>query len=329
MTTEAPDGIAVILGSVNVDTFIYVDDFPAPGETILAGRGEVGLGGKGANQAVAASLLGTRVDFIGRVGDDGFADYVRQQFDAFGIDGQALAASTASPTGAAYITVNAQGENTICVVSGANVEIETTDVENLVERSAASAQGRELIALAQGETAGALTDAFARECRSRGIRFVLNLAPFLRLDDDTMRLADPLIVNEGEAGQLLESVFGQTDPLDSVESAKSAAKLLAERLCPSVVITLGADGAVAAGNGECWHQPAPVPKKVVDTTGAGDAFVGAVVSVLARGDSLREAVRWGVAAGSIAVERRGTTLAYPTLAQLEQSLPTATFVGAR
>lgn len=318
----------MILGSVNVDTFIYVDEFPAPGETILAMGGDMGLGGKGANQAVAASLLGTPVEFIGQVGHDGFADYIRGQFDAYGIDGQTLATSDSYPTGAAYITVNSAGENTICVVSGANTGIEPQDVQARVRQRFEANHENGTIALAQGETDIRLTETFAHECSSRGARFVLNLAPFVALSQATLHLANPLIVNEGEARQLLESVIGEYETLTGVESAQTAAQILAARVSPSVIITLGADGAVAAEGDSSWHQPAPVPEKIEDTTGAGDAFVGAVVSVLARGDSLREAVRWGVAAGSIAVERRGTTSSYPTLAQLELSLLSHTPVGA-
>lgn len=313
-------GHAIILGSINVDNFIYVDSFPEPGETVLATDGDAGLGGKGANQAVAASLLGTKIHFIGQVGHDSAADYVREEFEAFGIEGRSLLVSDDWPTGGAHITVNNHGENTICVVSGANTHISPKDVEAGVERALQAAGGDRLVALAQGETQADITSIFAAACAAGGARFVLNLAPFVRLDDKTLRLADPLIVNEGEARMVLQAILGSYGQLDGVESAVLAAEALAATVASSVIITLGSDGAVVAADGESWHQPSPTPERVVDTTGAGDAFVGSVVAVLARGESLREAVRWGVAAGSSAVERRGTTDAYPTLAHLNQNV---------
>lgn len=320
-TIGDPHGSAIILGSVNVDNFIYVDAFPEPGETILATGGNIGLGGKGANQAVAASMLGTKVTFIGQVGQDAAAEFVRRQFEDFGVGGKDLLVSEDAPTGSAYITVNKRGENTICVVSGANAHISHEDVDVAVEQVFGTDAGTRVVSLAQGETRVELTEFFAAKCAAKGVRFVLNLAPFVSLNDATLGLADPLIVNEGEALRVLQSIHGTHDELEGVDSAVAAARLLGETVSRSVVITLGSDGAVVAEGGESWHQPSPMPRRVIDTTGAGDAFVGAVVAVLARGETLREAVRWGVAAGSTAVERRGTTESYPRLEQLEKRIP--------
>lgn len=320
-------GSAIILGSINVDNFIYVDDFPEPGETVLAQGGDTGLGGKGANQAVGASLLGAKVCFLGQVGMDSSADYVRKQFGNFGIDDKFLSVTREWPTGRAFITVNKAGENTICVASGANVHLSLDALgKRTVEAFDDISDGR-VVALAQGETDPKATQVFAAACAERGTRFILNLAPFVDIDGETLRMANPLIVNEGEALMVLASTAGLDDGIDGVESAKAAAEKLSSLVASSVVITLGSDGAVAAEGQESWHEPSPTPARVVDTTGAGDAFVGAVVAVLARGESLREAVRWGVAAGSAAVEHLGTTDSYPTLAGLKgQMVPAAASV---
>ncbi|WP_427018271.1 ribokinase [Pseudarthrobacter sp. P1] len=326
-TTTTRTGSAVVLGSINIDNFIYVQAFPEPGETILAQGGTAGLGGKGANQAVAASLFGTTVHFVGQVGRDGGADFVRDRLEGFGIASTLLMTSPDAPTGAAYITVNASGENTIAVVSGANADIDAAQLGETVGRVLAQTTAPATVALAQGETSAAATAAFVRQCHAHGVRVVINLAPAIALPADVLRLADPLIVNEGEARILLDRFAGRGVPLTDPESAAAAAQTLAAMVAASVVITLGPDGAVGADGAGVWHQPSPVPEAVVDTTGAGDAFVGALVSLLAAGASLREAVRWGVAAGSAAVGKRGTTTAYPTRGELATVLANSSGVA--
>lgn len=321
-------GCVVVLGSANVDYSAYVDALPAPGETVLARGGAVGLGGKGANQAVAASLAGADVHLIGRVGRDSAATLVRERLRSFGVSAEHLAESDAA-TGAAYITVDAAGENTITVVSGANADPDAAGLAatlgRIVRDAASPAPGGTVVGLAQGERPAALVQAFARLCERHDVRFVLNLAPVIPLDDDTIRLSDPLVVNEVEAQALMiarvagtASVAAAGDPADAasvvtVDQARDVARrLVAEGAARSVVITLGAAGAVAAdGDGRVWHQPSPRVGPVVDTTGAGDAFVGVLCARLAGSADLADAVRWAVAAGSAATTRPGTTASYP------------------
>lgn len=322
-------GDVIVLGSINVDHSIYVDAFPEPGETILAQAGAKGLGGKGANQSVAASLLGARVHLLGRVGDDDAAGYIRSRLEHFGIDAARLAVSADHASGAAYITVESSGENTVAVVSGANADIDTDalghafdGVLGAVGRSAggsgAGGSGAaEVIALAQGETPAEMTAAFAARCKDAGVRFAVNLAPAIDLNPATIALADPLIVNEGEARAVNDRLGSASVPIDSTDGALTAARqMLADGIAASIVITLGADGAVVAGPDGAWHQPSPAPTGIVDTTGAGDAFVGALVALLSGGSDLREGVRWAVGAGSAAVTRKGTTDSYPDRATL-------------
>lgn len=323
-------GDVIVLGSINVDHSIYVDAFPQPGETVLANGGAKGLGGKGANQAVAAALLGARVRLLGRVGDDDAAGFVRSRLGYFGISDTDLIVSQAA-TGAAYITVEASGENTVAVVSGANTDVDpdglarafdaatdepATDGAAATGAAGAHDSATHAVGLAQGETSKEMTAAFAAHCRAAGIRFALNLAPAIDLDRDTIALADPLIVNEGEARELLQR-FDHDIDLNTVDDARQAAeRMLAAQIATSVIITLGSDGAVAAAGDRVWREPSPQPETVVDTTGAGDAFVGAVVAVLSGGRDLADAVRWAVAAGSKAVATKGTTDSYPSADEL-------------
>lgn len=308
IAAERPEpraGRVVVVGSANVDTTLRVKTFPAPGETVLGAAEELGLGGKGANQAVAAALLGAHVDFIGAIGGDAHGRLVRDELGASGIDTSATLVTDTAPTGAAYITVNGSGENTIVVVPGANALLapESLDQARVGERLRRSAPGR-TIGLSQGEVPPGAIAAFAVLCRDAGVRFVLNLAPAVPIPQETLALADPLIVNEGEAAQLLGVTGAELrEPLAVVAR-------LARDVARSAVITLGARGAVVSEGPGVWHTDAPRVADVVDTTGAGDAFVGALAAALAQGASLAEAVVLGVEAGSAAVRERGTTAAY-------------------
>lgn len=318
--STALTGRVIVMGSVNCDQFVYVDEFPVPGETILARGGAVGLGGKGANQAVVASRLGSTVSFIGQIGDDASGKFVTEQLERFGVSSQLVMTSASSPTGSAHITVSASGENTVAVISGANGDLLPADVANSVYHALQDSKGCPPVGLAQGETSVLVTETFAGLCAENDVRFVLNLAPVVGISTEVLQLADPLIVNEGEARSLIETHFYVTLELNTSEDAVTAASLLAGTTCRSVIITLGAAGAVAADGERVWHQASAHPERVVDTTGAGDAFVGAVVAVLASGGDLAEAVRYGAAAGSLAVTKTGTTDSYPSLDEVNDLL---------
>ena len=291
-----------VVGSINQDSFVYVESFPKAGETVLAKDGATGLGGKGANQAIAAALLGASVSFVGAVGTDAAGSSALAALSADGVATDTIEARDDAATGAAYITVDAAGENTIIVHSGANAVVTGADVDAALARVDAPA-----LVLAQGELPAVAVDAAAAWATAHAVRFVLNLAPVIEVAPATLSAADPLVVNEGEAAELL----GQ--------ASDDPAGELAARLGTSVVVTLGAAGASVAADGRTWTQPSPKPAAVIDTTGAGDAFVGAVAAALAAGHPLEYAVRVGVAAGSFAVQAGGTTTSYPrdtTLAAL-------------
>jgi ribokinase len=283
----------IVLGSANRDLTALVPRHPEPGETILGDRLATGTGGKGANQALAAARAGASPLFVAAIGTDAAGDDVLADLTAGGVDVSAIARVENEPTGVALITVSEQGENTIVVVPGANWML---DVSAAAERIARSAT-LDTVLLAQLEIPIDVVKAGAEAVAAADGRFVLNLSPSRDVPAGLLALADPLVVNESEAS-LLAGV-----PVDSADQALSAAAVLAQT-CRSVVVTLGGDGVVLADDVGVRHFPAErVP--VIDTTGAGDAFVGALVAVLAEGGALESAVHAGIAAGAAAVQYVG------------------------
>jgi ribokinase len=249
-----------VVGSANIDHTVVVDRWPAPGETLLATDSFVAVGGKGANQAVAAARAGADVDFVGAVGPDG--DQVIAALTARGVRTTHVSRSP-RPTGSALITLGPGGDNMIVVASGAN-----DDVVAPVTIGG--------VALVQLEIPLNVVRQVAERCD----RFILNLSPIRDVPDDVLAAADPLIVNEAEAAAVDLSIP------------------------KSVVITLGAAGAEVRDATGTRRYEAPTVD-VVDTTGAGDAFAGALAATVAAGADLDTAVRAGVAAGSAAVQYRG------------------------
>jgi len=300
--TGSPGAILVV-GSVNADLVIGVDRRPSAGETVLGSDLVVYPGGKGANQAVAAARLGAAAGFVGHVGDDSFGEMLRGGLDTAGVDIRHLVTSPGS-SGVALITVGPDGDNTIIVSPGANGRLTAADVE-----AARPAFEVARVVSAQLEVPLAAVAAAAGLSKAVGARFVLNLSPPAVIPGELLAAADPLVVNEHEAAFLLGGARPEEDP------GRQAAALL--RLGPrSVVITLGAAGAyVAEGSGDGTLVPSPnVP--VIDTTGAGDAFTGALAWRLSVGDSLPDAARLAARVGAAAVTGHGAQSSYPTPEQV-------------
>ena len=291
------------MGSINQDFVLKVERRPKPGETVTDAVLSTHNGGKGANQAAAAALLGASVALLGRVGDDGFGGPLVQALEEKGVDTALIEEAPGSATGTAFVTVTEDGENSITVAPGANRRLTPEDVD-----AACGAIAGAAVLVAQMEV--------PRECVARavevadevGTRAILNLAPPFGLPRAVLGGLDPLVVNEHEAAFLLgESVEG----VEGVGAALAAASELLALGPKSAVVTVGADGAVFAEGDDAGHVPAP-EAEVVDTTGAGDAFVGALALRLAREASLKEAVSYAVRAGSAAVTRGGAQGALPT-----------------
>ncbi|MFS0795370.1 ribokinase [Microbacterium sp. 1P10AE] len=286
----------VVVGSINADETLPVASWPVPGETaLLTGPVLRGLGGKGANQAVAATLAGADVALVGAVGQDATGNDALRSLRGHGVDVDGVRTVPGS-TGRALIVVDPRGENLILVDPGANAVIDAEMV-----REAAGHWAAETVVLVQGEVSRAVIDAVAAACRAVGARFVLNLAPFVEVGGDTLATADPLVVNEIEAAQL------------GIDPTAEAGALPA---C-SLVVTLGADGAVVRTAAGTQRLPAR-SVEVVDTTGAGDAFVGTLAARLAAGADLATSAAVATQAAAYAVAHRGAAASYGTREQIER-----------
>lgn len=295
----------VTVGSLNMDLVVRVPHHPVPGETILGHSYSTFEGGKGANQAVAAARAGGSVRMIGRVGRDAYGDRLVESLMAAGVESSVLRSDT--PTGVAFIAVDEHGQNNIIVAPGANSELLAEDL------------GAELFAgasavLLQLETPLPTVLEAARLGRTAGAHVVLNVAPAQLLSAEQLRDVTVLLVNELEAALLLGSSAEQV----SREPGVAARQLTG--LVDSVVITLGATGAVwAARDGSSGEQPA-FKVSAVDTTGAGDCFAGSLAVALAGGSPLPEAVRFGAAAAALAVTRPGAQPGMPNRTEIVELL---------
>lgn len=283
----------IVLGSANTDYTVVVDRHPEPGETLLGSDVVVATGGKGANQALAAARAGGMPIFIGAVGDDAGGRAMLDALGSGGVDVSSVARLADAPTGVALITVSRDGENTIVVAPGANGHLDPDAVVATIAPLAVPGA----VLLSQLEVPLDVVQAAATTVAQTGGRVVLNLSPARGIPDALLSLCDPLVVNESEARAVGAASF--TD----VAGALEAARALAAR-CRSVIVTLGGDGAVWCDGAASGHVAAP-RVEVVDTTGAGDAFVGAVSAELADGAELAAAVEAGVRSGAAAVQWRG------------------------
>nr|WNW36886.1 ribokinase [Streptomyces sp. Li-HN-5-13] len=292
-----------VVGSVNRDLVLTVEDLPRPGETVLA-RGFVeGVGGKGANQAVAAARLGSQVRLVARVGADG--EPIRRVLAAEGVDLDAVLTAPDAGTGIASVVVDRAGENTIVVNAGANAVLSVEDLPQWLARTPGE------VVLVQHEVAAEVVAAAVLRAREQGGTVVLNPAPARPVAPAVLAAVDVLVPNLGELAALLGA-----EPA----SGLAAARALLERAdlpCGAVVVTLGADGALIKQPGRpAVHLPAPVVD-AVDTVGAGDSFCGALADALARGADLPAAAARAVRAASLAVTGLGAQSSMPYAAQLD------------
>jgi ribokinase len=299
-----------VIGSLNVDLTVGVERHPRPGETVLGNGGEVVPGGKGGNQALAAARQGAETVMIGAVGSDPHADIATRLLRQEGVDLSHVSVLP-GPTGLAIVAVDSSGENNIIVVPGANAGVTPDRIAAAEDTLAACA-----VTVIQGEIP-AETISFASESLSRlGVRQILNLAPVLDLPPSVIGRSDPLIVNEHEAAQILTEAGGRAVSLTSTEAGygQELAAALVESGIKSVVVTLGSAGAVLATSGFSVHIDAP-KVEAVDTTGAGDAFVGALAASLARGGDLQSACELAVRVAAFSVRRRGAQESYPAASE--------------
>jgi ribokinase len=296
----------VVVGSYNLDTAIELEAFPVPGETVIGNGARISHGGKGSNQSVQAARCGSLVSLIACLGNDpaGVEALDFWRLEGVGLEGVSLHGSL--PTGAATILVDNQGENIIIVNPGANLAI----TAHAVVGSLSTHNPVPKILVTQLETPVEVAHAAFRWAREERVTTILNAAPLnAPLPEALIELTDILIVNEIEAVALVGSAFGEQDAI-------IAAQRLASKVRLAVILTRGALGAILFRFGSEALKAASPPTVVRDTTGAGDAFVGAFAAEFAATGSIEDAVAWGVAAGSYACRSRGAVPSYGSRADI-------------
>jgi len=298
-------GSVLVAGSVNMDVVATAERHPRVGETV-AGKDVLYFpGGKGANQAVAAAKLGARTALIGRLGKDAFGAELRAFLTGQGVDISLVRETAGVHTGTAIITL-ANADNTIVVIPGANGLVTADDV-TMVELAKGD------IAVSQFEIPLPAIAAFFARARAASVATILNSAPAREFGQDLLDLVDVLVLNETELGLLAKAALHEAD---DVARFVEAAGLLQARHDQIICVTLGKRGVVALADGETIAVPGSAVK-AVDTTGAGDCFVGALAARLAEGATFRDALGYANAAASISVQRMGAAPSMPTAAEVE------------
>jgi ribokinase len=301
-------GGVFVAGSINMDVVATADRHPKIGETVAGTAVLYFPGGKGANQAVAAAKLGAPTTLIGRLGKDAFGNELKAFLAAQGIDLKFVRETSEAHTGTAIITV-ADADNTIVVIPGANALVEAADV-------AALSLGAHDVAISQFEIPRPAISAFFSRARAAGATTILNPAPMLGFDRGLLDLVDILILNESELGVLANIELHDTADLSQFIDAARSLQTGDDRV---ICVTLGKRGVLALVNGEPFAIPGRAVK-AVDTTGAGDCFVGAVAAQLAGGQSIQTALNYANVAASICVQRMGAAPSMPSAAEVTAAL---------
>ena len=291
--------VIAVVGSAMIDLTAYTKVIPAPGQTLEGDLFTTGFGGKGANQAVIAAHCGAEVHFVGKLGRDLFGDSIAENFKKLGIDSEYVERSD-TPNGVAHIWVDANGENRIIIIPGANHEIESKKAIEAIESIAGLT-----VVVAQCEIKQEVTLAAFSAAKKRGCVTILNPAPYQPLSKELLAVTDWIIPNETEFKELHGQAPTSDDVLKSFRPGKNS------------IVTLGSEGAVLiTSDGNLTRVSAP-KVNAVDTTGAGDAFVGVFAFGLASGKNPEDAMKLGVKVASMSVTRKGAQSSYPSQAEIE------------
>ena len=294
-----------VVGASNLDLISYVPRLPRLGETLHGTRFHMGYGGKGANQAVMAAKLGGQVTIVTKLGQDIFGENTLKNFQACGVDTRYVFFTDQAFSGVAPIAVDSEGHNAIIIVTGANDLLSVEDIE-----TARPAIESAHILVCQLEIPLEITLAALRVARAAGVTTIFNPAPARpSLPDELYRLSDIFCPNESET----ELLTGQ--PVGNLDEATRAARVLLERGAGTVILTLGERGSLLVTAETCVHVPA-TPVRALDTTGAGDAFIGSLAYFLAAGKSISDAMRRANYIAAISVQSSGTQTSFPNAAEL-------------
>jgi ribokinase len=290
----------VVVGGANTDYLVRGDSLPKPGETIQGDDFQGAIGGKGANQAVAASRMGARVAFVGRVGNDARGDQFMEELDREGVDTSFIACTDHKPTGVALIMVDARGQKQILTAPGANHDVRLDDIKR-----AATAIRSAKVLLTQLEIPLKIVEAVLKIAHDSDVTTILDPAPAAPLKTALLRNVDIIRPNAAEA----EALTGIESRNRS--SARRAARALLSKGVRNAIVQAGSEGnLLVSADGEHWLPHIPV--RAVDATGAGDAFLGALAAQLARGNDLATAARFGSAASALATTKLGAQAGLPS-----------------
>ncbi len=299
----------IVFGSINMDVIMNVPEFPRGGETILAPSYDMGPGGKGANQSLAAARTGVKTALVGKVGDDAMSHRILGNLRRNEVMTSGVAVSDMLPTGMAFVMLDRHGENQIIVASGANSDVSAGQVPDEILKAGN-------ILLLQMEIP--LTENFAllERAKTRGATTMLNLAPAFKITQQALDNIDYLIVNEHEARVVAEAfdIWEQNDMMIVAKALAAQGKL-------NCIVTLGSKGALAVtAQGEAWRVPAMKLEEIVDTTGAGDCFCGTFAAAIHEKMPIGQALRRAVAAACLSCTQKGAQDSYPFSADVEEAL---------
>jgi ribokinase len=296
---------AVVVGSSNMDIFFFTGRMPGPGETVMGDRYWMGMGGKGANQAVGACLLGADVTLVGRVGNDLFGQRMLETLETHGVACDHIRVGDEAESGVALIVVDQHAENIIVVVPGANMRITPADVDKAADRLRAAD-----VLLMQLEVPLSAIERAIDIAREGKVLCVLNPSPARPLPDRILKKVHLLTLNQSEA-KVLTGI-----PTHTLKGVQVAGQALLDKGVQAVIITLSVQGALVVRPDRTFHIRG-IRVDAVDTTGAGDAFVAALAVALAEGETLAEATRFANVVGALATKKPGAMPSLPTRDEVE------------
>lgn len=295
----------VVIGSSNIDMIARVNHLPLPGETVGEARFMQAYGGKGANQAVAAARMGGEVTFVTALGNDMYAELLKENFSKEGIATDQIIIDSQNPTGTALILVAENAENCIAVAPGANGSLSTSYMEKIAQ----TLEGADIVVM-QAEIPYETIKQVAIAAHQRGIKIMFNPAPACYIDSELMSIIDILVVNESEAQYISNSLIEEGN-IDQI------AQKLWDAGAKAVIITLGHKGSYLKTDSEAYFIPS-YPVNAIDTTAAGDVFCGALAVACINGCISSDALRFASAAAAIAVTRIGAQPSIPVLAEVQE-----------